>query len=445
MPLLPALGRWIRRRGERPNAPGAARELGWGGAPIFSGVVVDEYNPDLRGRQALRTAEKMRRSDAQVRAVEQAVSLPIRATAWRVQEPEGAGAAEREAAALLRENLFGGMEESWDDLLREACLAIYFGFRVPELVWEERGGLLWLARVASRSSELLERWLYDDEGRLVGYLYAGSRPVGEGLRDSAGGGSRYERVAVPLEKTLHFVYDRQHDSPQGFGLWRSMYPHWYFKQALYRIVGIGIERNLLGVPVAVRSDTAQTDDTEHMLEVLRRLRAAEDGAMVVPAGWDLQWFESRRTLVDAMPFLQHHDAKIAQAALAQFLNLGQQAVGTQSLAETHACLFMDALDAAARWIEQTLNGQLLRRWCRLNYGGCPLGGLRPPRLVHRRIAARDPGAWSEALSQLAAGGLLHAGPEDEEHVRDLLELPAVPREQLARREHGSRERREQDA
>lgn len=105
--------------------------------------------------------------------------LPIRSTVWLVQEPHGAGSAEKEAAALLRENLFGGMKTSSDDLLREACLAIYYGFRVPEIPWEERQGQIRVRKVAGRNLELLERWLYDEAGELVGYLY-----VGNGTRSS---------------------------------------------------------------------------------------------------------------------------------------------------------------------------------------------------------------------------------------------------------------------
>ena len=108
-----------RDAARRPS--GAA--IGWGGAKVFSGIVLDEYNPDLKGRLALQTAEKMRRTSGQVRALEQVIRLPIQSTQWFIEEPRGAGSAEREAAELLRENLFAGMERPWSDVVREACLA----------------------------------------------------------------------------------------------------------------------------------------------------------------------------------------------------------------------------------------------------------------------------------------------------------------------------------
>jgi hypothetical protein len=51
-------------------------EIGWGGAKVFSGIVLDEYNPDLKGKLGLQTAEKMGRTSGQVRAVERVTAEP---------------------------------------------------------------------------------------------------------------------------------------------------------------------------------------------------------------------------------------------------------------------------------------------------------------------------------------------------------------------------------
>src|SRR3954468_13247184 len=87
---------------ERPGA-----EMAWGGSRITSGIVSEDHLVELRGRQGMETATKMRRTDAQVRSVEKAISLPIRGTVWMVNPPDNASAAEKEAAELLQENLFG--------------------------------------------------------------------------------------------------------------------------------------------------------------------------------------------------------------------------------------------------------------------------------------------------------------------------------------------------
>lgn len=419
---------WRRWRGERASASGwVGTELGFGGARLTAGMVRDEHVRELAGAAGMRVAARMRRSSAQVRCVERVIGLPIRSTAWMVEEPAGAGAAEREAAALLRENLFGGMETPWDEVLREGCLAIYYGFRVPELVWEERAGLVMLRRVAGRNPELVERWLHDDRGYPAGFVYAGYRPRGAGVEgpgDVEAGASEsveFRRVAIPLEKTLHFAYDADGGNPQGFGLWRSMYQHWYVLQALYKVLAIGIERNLLDVPVGKLGPGAQEEDRRRLLTILRRWRAAEDAAVVLSDGQEIALLGGQRSLVDAMPFLRHHDAKLLHAGLAQFLNLGQSEHGTQALGVVLARIFETSEDAAARWIAGTLNRQLSRRWSLLNYGP----GVRPPVIRHKAIRSPDLASWSAALGTLLSGGLLHPAADDEQYLRDLLELPAA--------------------
>lgn len=415
-----------RLLGKRPPDRGA--ELAFGGLNIVGGVVSDEHNADLKGAEATRKAVIMRRTDAQVRAVQRVVDLPIRSTPWFVEPPDKPGSAEKEAATLLQENLFGGMEQSFDDLMREACLAIYYGWRVPEIVWRQDtpGGLLSIRKVAQRNPELVNRWLFDPDGNVVGFLYVGNRPTGDGVVANGTASAKFQEIPVPLEKTLHFCYEPENGSPQGFGLWRSMYPHWYIKQALYKIISIGVERNLLGIPLGKAPLGASEDDKRIINNQLRFLRAAEDAQLMLPNGWEVEWFESSKNPMDAMPFVAHHDAKIAQAALAQFLNLGQDTGGTQALASTHAKLFMDAEEGEARWAESQLNMQLSKRWALYNYGP----GLRPPVITHKPIRLSDATGMANALNTLVTGGFLTAEAEDEQYMRDFMDLPRIPIEQL---------------
>ena len=405
--------------------PEVHREYGWGGAPIMAGVVRDEHNRDLQGRAAVQMAARMRRADAQVAATYSIVTLPIRATEWSV-EPGAKGSAEQEAAELLQRNLFGGMEHSFDDFLREGLLAVYYGFRVPEIVWDEEAGLITIRKVAGRNLERIERWLYDEAGRLVGYLYTGNRPVGYGLQEWSTQSSVWERVPVPLEKTLHFVWDREEDNPQGRGIWRAQYPHWYRKERYYKIVALGAERNYLDVPVGKVPEGTQEEAVNAFLLQLARWRAAENAALVLRGEEAVEWHGSQRGLMDIMPIIQHEDAKIAQVGLAQFMNLGQTQTGTQALAEELVDVFKMGEDAVARWFAATVNAQLVRRWTLANYGPALVG----PRLVPAPLRGLEVGALGPFLTAATTGGYLHPLPEDEAKLRRLLQFPEIPLEQL---------------
>lgn len=430
MALLDPITERLRSLFKRPEAPAEAQsggiEYGWGGTKITAGISQDEHNAALKGVLAIQTAVKMRRTDSQVRAIEKVISLPIRSTVWMLEEPDGAGSAETEATELLRANLFGGMAQSFDSVISEACLAIYYGFRIPEIVWEERDGQIAIAKIASRNPELVERWLYEADGTLAGYVYAGSKPVGGGLAATTASTVKYERLAVPIDKSVHFVFDQENDSPSGFGLWRSMYPHWYIKQALLKVISIGIERNLLDVPVGKLQKGNSASDRSTMLTMLRRWRAAEDAAVVLTEGQELEFIGSQRSLVDAMPFLNYQDQRMAIVGLAQFMNLGMTSGGTQALAAEQVRIFETCEEANAQWIEETLQQQLIKRWCLLNYGP----KLKPPVLRHKPIRSRDITAWTAALNVLASGGFLHSTVDDEEFIRDTFELPKIDPEQL---------------
>ena len=126
---------------ENPKSP-----TGLPGTPIFSGFLRDfgEYNPQLEGLTAVRTYEKMRRSDAQVAATLLACELPIRAANWDVH-PASDSPADREIAAFVRENFFDGLEytspsgvrtsQCWDDVLRNALLMLAFGASAHEEIY----------------------------------------------------------------------------------------------------------------------------------------------------------------------------------------------------------------------------------------------------------------------------------------------------------------------
>ena len=88
---------------ERTAAAAESLPAGLPGTPIFHGFLEDfgEYNPQLEGLTAIRTYEKMRRSDAQVAATLLACELPIRAANWDVL-PASPAALDREIAALER-------------------------------------------------------------------------------------------------------------------------------------------------------------------------------------------------------------------------------------------------------------------------------------------------------------------------------------------------------
>ena len=231
---------------ERTSAQVETAPVGLSGTPIFSGFLQDfgEYNSALSGRAAINTYEVMRRSDAQVAATLLACELPIRAANWDVQ-PASNSDLDREIAAFIRENLFGGLEyvsesgvkttQCWDDVLRNALLMLAFGASAHEEIFAVDGNKVRLARLSPRLPLTFYRWVTDSDGETLVALNQ------YGYKNGI-----FMNVEIPAERLAIFTFNQEGANFFGSSMLRPAYMHWYIKSQLYRIDAIAGERNGLG-------------------------------------------------------------------------------------------------------------------------------------------------------------------------------------------------------
>src|SRR5690606_26845233 len=91
------------------------------------------------------------------------------------------------------------------------------------------------ARIPSRSQHTLYGWQFADNGDIKGFIQQAP--------------PKYETITIPLSKGLLFRTKIARDNPEGRSLLRNAYRPWYFKKRIEEIEGIGIERDLAGLPV----------------------------------------------------------------------------------------------------------------------------------------------------------------------------------------------------
>ena len=134
-------------------------ELGATGTPIFGGFLRDigEYNQDLTWPSAYMVYERMRRSDAMVKAVLMAIKLPIRGAEWTVHVPEDASPVEQEAMEYAKSCLMD--DNDFDAILQNALLMLDFGAALSEDVYSIDGNRVKLAKVAPRLPLTFYRWI----------------------------------------------------------------------------------------------------------------------------------------------------------------------------------------------------------------------------------------------------------------------------------------------
>jgi phage gp29-like protein len=396
-------------------------ELGFGGSGVgylLTNLGADEYLPELSFPKCIQVYTRMRRSDATVQALELAITLPIRATDWDVR-PASDDPTAKEAADLVYDNLFGGMTHTFDDFLRDALLALFYGFVVFEKVFEERDDYIVWRKFAPRHPQTIERFLFDETGGLAGVRQVGFDPLG-----------RFRQVDIPIDKLLVFIWRRELGNPYGVSVLRAAYKHWFLKDLAYKLQAIALERWAVGIPVGKVPAGTSEQDKQTFLQMLEAMRGHERAAMVLPEDYSVELIgaeagqRANQAFVEA---IQHHDTMIVKSVLAQFLNLGTGDVGSWALSRDHSQLFLMGLNSVAQWFADHINRYAIPQLCRLNFGedftDFPELTFTDLRLVLQREVL------AEAIGKLVQVGILTPDRSLQEWVRDVFDLPPLPEEQ----------------
>jgi hypothetical protein len=435
--------------------------FGVSGTPITSGFLLDlgEYNPELMGRNAIPIYEKMRRSDAQVRATLMACKLPILSAKWEIlpaepsptaltpgPSPSGrggiaergvraagegkvsssgagkqTGAKAKQIAEFIKENLLGGLEfqsstggwvsQSWHAVISNALLMVDFGCAVHEDVWTVDGDRIRLRSLPGRLPVTFYRWHTEADGEtLLALEQYGYR------------GSQFLNVLLPADKIARFTYQQEGANFWGISLQRAMYPHWFIKTKLYRIDAIANERNALGIPVFRLSPGFSSEDKAAAYSFVTQLAAHEASGLVEPPGDPTSGFRIagyQGHLRDVMPSIQHHNEMISRAALNTFMDLGQAAHGSRALGVSSTEFFMLGLQSIADQIALGITHSTIRRLVALNFGD----GAPCPRLVAGNVQARSVAGMTADLVSLAQQGLVVSENNIRKHIREKFALP----------------------
>ena len=401
---------------ENPRSP-----AGLSGTPIFGGFLRDfgEYNSQLEGLTAIRTYEKMRRSDAQVAATLLACELPVRAASWDVL-PASDDPEDRAIAGFVRENLFGGLEyvspsgikttQCWDDVLRNALLMLAFGAAAHEEIYAIDGAMVRLARLAPRLPITFYRWITDADGEtLLALNQYGYRNAG------------FESVLIPAQRLAVFTFNQEGSNFFGRSMLRPAYMHWYIKHQLYKIDAIAGERNGLGVPTIEQGPDSSREDREAAAQWVQQLAAHEKTGVSLPHGWKFALKGVEGNVRDLFNSIQHHNIEISRTALAFFMNLGlgARAGGNRSLGESQSDFFFVAVQATADHLARTLNATCVKRLVDYNWEGVG----RYPTLSISNLRARSFDQVLDLLARLSQAGVVAPYPELAQYVTRELGLP----------------------
>lgn len=396
---------------EEPAKVDLKKEIGSVGkshSDMFDALGDAEYLGEVRWPASITIYDKMRRSDAQAKAMLLVMELPLRSTKWYIK-PYSEDAKDTEIAETIEENLFSGppigMTIHWDDFLRLALTMLAFGHSVFEKVYELKNGYLRWRKFAQRPQRTIHDFNYDEHG--------GPAAVKQ-LKVSK---TSYEYVDIPIEKLLVFSYQMEGGDLRGQSVLRAAYKHWKIKDFLYKISNIGIERNYVGTPTMELPESYTQADYDQAKRLVEDLRSADKGGALIPKGFVLDMFEGKRGLADALPYIEHHDVMMVRSILAQFINLGSKEVGSYALSSDQSDMFLMCLNATAEYIKNTINSYAIPQLVDYNWDvqGYPTLQFEP--------IGKESEKLIKILSELSNGRLIVPDENIEEWLRNMLDLP----------------------
>ena len=400
------------------------KELGRTGLNRFGGHVDEEFLPELKGKRALKIYREMADNDEIVGSILFAIKMLCRQVAWHVQ-PSGTEKLDEEAAEFV-ESCLCDMQQPWGEVVSEILSFLTYGWSLFEICYKKRcgakknpllrskydDGLIGWQKLAPRSQATLYEWEFDSDDNLSAFV---QMPPPD-----------YETIRIPAEKFLLFRTESHKDNPEGRSILRNAYRSWYFKKRLQELEGIGIERDLAGLPVLQAPEgldiwSVQNADMLKMCnDFLAGIRRDTMEGIVLPAGWTLNLLStgSRRS-IDTSNIISRYDTRIAQSVLADFIFLGHEANGSWALSSDKTRLFAVAIGTYLDTIASVLNQKAIPALLELNkkFAGCAM-----PILIHDDIES-DNETLTANLEKLCRAGLITPSPDLEEHLREALNLP----------------------
>lgn len=410
-------------------------EFGRTGLTQYYGRVYEEILVELLLEKGRKIYREMADNDPTIGALRSAIKLLVRSAKWRVESHQS----KVDPRAEFIESCMADMEHTFEELVGETVdNMIVFGWHYPEIVYKRRSAddsqftdnkIGW-KKFATRAPESLWRWNFDPKTQnLLGMI---QRPPPD-----------FQERYVPLEKALHFRMETIKNNPEGRSGLRNAYRPWYFKKYLEQLEAIGAERTAAGYPVMwLPADMFMRNDplVDHYTKMAANIRVDELMGMAMPLAYDdhgnkLYDFEFKRpegnTQYDMSAIITRYDVRILMTVLVDFVIQGHDQTGSFAMAKTKIDFFNLALSGWLDAVAGPFNRYAIPRLLELN----GMEAKDPPQLIHGDVQRRDIQQLADGIFKLSQAGMpIFPDARVENAVREMLDLPTMPPEELEQRE-----------
>lgn len=436
-------------------------ELGWSGQTGLSWYL-SEHLRQLQGYRGLQRYREMADNDPVVGGMLQSIEMLTRQAQWQIIPAEDQGT-EAENVAVFIESCRIDLNQSWDALISTIGGMLTYGFYLAEVVYKVRegpqpqlqgsrgagrkpsskfdDGMIGWRKFAPRPQLTISDWSYGPNGSLLAAIQ--ETPRGQ--------------IVLPIGKLALFRPSERIQSPYGRSVLRNAYISWYYKTKIQEIEGIGIERDLAGLPVAhvppeLLDENADSRDVglrQQIENIVKNIRRDDQESVIWPLTYDdkgnpeykleLLTTGGQRQF-DTSSIIVRHETRMAISLLLDFMLLGHDKIGTQALSVSKIELFKQSVGAWLMSIANVFNRYLIPRLLEMNNIDMRLA----PELAAHIPPDIDLGVLGDFVVKLDAMGLLQIdNPELVDHLLAAAGLPLLdPDEGMPNEDDDGRSRRD---
>lgn len=428
------------------------REVGSSGLRQFSGWIREEWLASLVGRQGTQKYREMLDNSPIVGALMFAITSTMRKVEWRIL-PANDSPAAQEVADFI-DSCRNDMSHTFEDFVAESLSMLGYGYAPFELVYKQRNGrdpgpdprnpseslpssnyddgkIGW-RRTPLRGQDTVLKWFFDVNGTVKGMT---QQPWVGPIID------------LPIEKMLLFRPSQNKGNPEGRSILRTAYTSYYYVKRLQEQEAILFER-LGGVPLikipaqilqaASAGDAAATQAVNAYKSIVVNLRNDEQMGLLLPSdmwpaatggastspmySFELVTPQIRASGIDFDKTITRYNVNITTSVLADFLSLGHETRGTQSLAVSKVDMFFQAIEGFLNSNAAVYNRYAIPRLMALNGMNHDLAPTIEPDLAQRV----DLDVLSNFILRLSQAGMpLFPNEELQSYILDAGGLPDV--------------------
>lgn len=393
--------------------------IGTTGIENYSGYYYEDYLNKMRGKDRADTFDRMYRSDYQSKGLIGAVTGPIKEAKWSIEPYRTDDPEFEKDAELVRYCLMEGMDKPFSQFISEALSVVKHGHALFEMIdrvtfHPEFGAINGLKTMKFISQRTIERWNFDPETEdmlnVSQYAFGDTGKV----------------VDIPADFLVVFTLDKEGINYEGISMLRPCYGNWKRKDTITKLNIIGIEK--FAVPTAVGTipeGKQNTADYGKFENALKAWTSHQKGYIIKPEGWSVDFNNNVYDPQKVETSIDNEDKRMAKAFIANFLELGINGFGSQSLSVDLSDFFLNGITHIAKAvIAEEITRCVIPRLVKMNRG--PRPGY--PKLKVSGINDKAGLEFARVLNLLVPSKVITPDDKLEKHARTLYDMPEMSEE-----------------